>query len=206
MLSKVREVFGGRIRFFISGAAPLNKDIGEWFYAAGIITLEGYGLTETTAGAVVNRPGDYRFGTVGKPLPGVQLTFGESNEILLKGPNVMEGYHNLPEATAEAIDADGWFHTGDQGALDADGYLQITGRTKDLFKTSGGKYIAPSAIEATFKALCPYVSQFQAFGHAQKYVVALITLDPDGIVGWAAENGLAGKSYEEIAGPSRRRR
>jgi long-chain acyl-CoA synthetase len=199
VLSKVRDIFGGRIRFFISGAAPLNRDIGEWFHAAGIKILEGYGLTETAAGAVVNRPDDYRLGTVGKPLPGVQIKLGESNEVLIKGPNVMEGYHNLPEATAEAIDSDGWFRTGDQGSIDPDGFLSITGRTKDLFKTSGGKYIAPSAIEASFKAICPYVSQFQVFGHAEKYCVALISLDPEGIVGWAAENGLEGASYQEIA-------
>jgi len=200
VFAKVREVFGGRIRYFISGAAPLNREIGEWFHAAGLLILEGYGLTETAAGAVVNRPDDYRLGTVGKPLPGVEITIGEQNEILIKGPNVMAGYHNLPEATAEAINADGWFHTGDQGSIDADGFLSITGRTKDLFKTSGGKYIAPSAIEASFKALCPYASQFQVFGHAQKYCVALIALDPEGIVGWAKEHGLDGTSYAEIAG------
>lgn len=199
VFSKVRAIFGGRIRCFISGAAPLNRDIAEWFHAAGMLILEGYGLTETAAGAVVNRLDDYKLGSVGKPLPGVQIRIGENNEVLIKGPNVMTGYHKLPEQTAEAIGEEGWFHTGDQGSIDADGFLSITGRTKELFKTSGGKYIAPPAIEAKFKAICPYVSQFQVFGHAEKYVVALITLDADAAAGWAAENGLAGKSYSEIA-------
>lgn len=198
VFSKVREIFGGRIRFFISGAAPLNRDIALWFHAAGILILEGYGLTETAAGAVVNSLDEYKIGTVGKPFPGTEVKLGENNEILIKGPGVMDGYHNRAEATEEAMDGE-WFRTGDQGSVDADGFISITGRTKDLFKTSGGKYIAPSAIEASFKALCPYVSQFQVFGHGEKYVVALISLDPEGIVPWAAENGLAGKSYTEIA-------
>ena len=198
IFSKVREIFGGRIRFFISGAAPLNRDIALWFHAAGILILEGYGITETAAGSSVNRLDDYRIGTVGKPFPGTEVKLGENNEILIKGPGVMDGYHNRAEATEEAMDGE-WFRTGDQGSVDAEGFISITGRTKDLFKTSGGKYIAPSAIEASFKALCPYVSQFQVFGHGEKYVVALISLDPEGIVPWAAENGLAGKSYTEIA-------
>jgi long-chain acyl-CoA synthetase len=118
--------------------------------------------------------------------------------VLLRGPHVMDGYHNLPEETAKTLTADGWLRTGDKGSLDADGFLTITGRIKDLFKTSGGKYIAPSAIESKFKAICPYVSQFMVFGNDRNFVVALVTLDPDAMEGWAAENGLAGKSYSEI--------
>ncbi|WP_107772450.1 AMP-dependent synthetase/ligase [Nocardioides sediminis] len=198
VFSKVRERFGGRVRFFISGAAALNSEIAEWFNAAGIVILEGYGMTENSAGATVNRPGDNRIGTVGKALPGAEVKIGDGDEVLLRGPHVMDGYHNLPEETARALDADGWLHTGDKGSLDADGYLTITGRIKELFKTSGGKYIAPPAIESKFKAICPYASQFMVFGNERNYVVALVTLDPDAMAGWAAENGMEGASYTEI--------
>jgi long-chain acyl-CoA synthetase len=198
VFSKVRERFGGRVRFFISGAAALNREIAEWFNAAGIVILEGYGMTENSAGATVNPPGDNRIGTVGPALLGAEVKIGDGDEVLLRGPHVMEGYHNLPEETARALDADGWLHTGDKGSLDADGYLTITGRIKELFKTSGGKYIAPPAIESKFKAICPYASQFMVFGNERNYVVALVTLDPDAMAGWAAENDMEGASYTEI--------
>ncbi len=198
VFSKVRERFGGRVRFFISGAAALNQEIAEWFNAAGIVILEGYGMTENSAGATVNHPDDNRIGTVGPALPGAEVRIGDGDEVLLRGPHVMEGYHNLPEETAKALDADGWLHTGDKGSLDADGYLTITGRIKELFKTSGGKYIAPPAIESKFKAICPYASQFMVFGNERNYVIALVTLDPDAMVGWAAENGMEGASYTEV--------
>ena len=200
VFAKVRDRFGGRVRFFISGAAALNKDIAEWFHAAGITILEGYGLTESSAGAFVNHPEDYRFGTVGPAFPASEVKLGEGGEVLIRGPHIMEGYHNLPEETAKALTEDGWLRTGDKGEIDEDGFLTITGRIKDLFKTSGGKYIAPSAIESKFKAICPYASQFVVFGNDRNYVVALVTLDPDGISGWAEENGLGGKSYSEIVG------
>jgi long-chain acyl-CoA synthetase len=192
VFSKIRDRFGGRVRFFISGAAALNRDIAEWFNAAGIIILEGYGLTETSAGSFVNLPSDYRFGTVGPVFPASQVKLGEGDEVMIKGPGVMDGYHNLPEETARTLTDDGWLKTGDKGALDPDGYLRITGRIKELFKTSGGKYIAPPAIEAKFKAICPYASQFMVFGNERNYVVALVTLDPDALPGWAAENGVSG--------------
>ncbi|WP_193609127.1 AMP-dependent synthetase/ligase [Nocardioides lijunqiniae] len=198
VFSKVRERFGGRVRFFISGSAALNQEIAEWFNAAGIVILEGYGMTENSAGATVNHPEENRIGTVGRALPGSEVKIGEGDEVLLRGPHVMDGYHNLPEETAKTLTDDGWLRTGDKGSLDADGFLTITGRIKDLFKTSGGKYIAPSAIESKFKAICPYVSQFMVFGNDRNYVVALVTLDPDAMEGWAAENGMAGKSYSEI--------
>jgi long-chain acyl-CoA synthetase len=198
VFAKVRARFGGRVRFFISGAAALNQEIAEWFHAAGILILEGYGMTESSAGSFVNHPEDNRFGTVGPVIPGSEVRIAEDGEVLLKGPGVMQGYHNLPEQSAEALTEDGWLRTGDIGELDADGYLKITDRKKDLFKTSGGKYIAPSAIESQFKAICPYAGQFIVHGSERNFVVALITLDPDAMAGWAAENGLAGTPYAEL--------
>ena len=198
VFSKVRERFGGRVRFFISGSAALNAEIAEWFHAAGILILEGYGMTENAAGATVNHPSSYKIGTVGPALPGAEVKIGPNDEVMLRGPHIMAGYHNLPEETAATLTEDGWLHTGDKGSIDADGFLTITGRIKDLFKTSGGKYVAPSAIESKFKAVCPYASQFLVFGNERNYVVALITLDPDAMAGWAEENGMAGASYTEI--------
>ncbi len=198
VFSKVRERFGGRVKFFISGSAALNADIAAWFHAAGILILEGYGMTENAAGATVNHPDAYKLGTVGQPFPGTEVRIGEGGEVQLKGPHVMAGYHNRPEATADALTDDGWLRTGDKGELDADGFLTITGRIKELFKTSGGKYIAPPAIEAKFKAICPYASQFMVFGAERNFVSALVTLDPDALAGWAAENGKEGKTYTEL--------
>lgn len=198
VFSKVRDRFGGRVRFFISGSAALNSEIAQWFHSAGILILEGYGMTENAAGATVGHPDEYRMGTVGKALPGAEVRIGENDEVQLRGPHVMQGYHNLPEESEKTFTEDGWLRTGDKGSLDAEGFLTITGRIKDLFKTSGGKYIAPSAIEAKFKALCPYVSQFMVFGNERNYVVALVTLDPDAMAGWAEENGMAGKDYTEV--------
>jgi long-chain acyl-CoA synthetase len=197
VFAKIRDRFGGRVRFFISGAAALNQEVAEWFHVAGILVLEGYGLTETSAGTFVNHPDDYKFGTVGPPMPGTEARIAEDGEVLIKGPGVMDGYHNLPEQTAETL-RDGWLHTGDIGEVDADGFLRITDRKKDLFKTSGGKYIAPSSIESQFKAVCPYASQFLVHGNDRNYCVALITLDPDAMAEWAKHNGMEGRSYQEI--------
>ncbi|HET9842890.1 MAG TPA: long-chain fatty acid--CoA ligase, partial [Nocardioides sp.] len=139
----------------------------------------------------------YKMGTVGPVFPGSEVRLGEGDEVLIKGPGVMEGYHNLPEETAKSLTDDGWLRTGDKGELDPDGFLRITGRIKELFKTSGGKYIAPPAIESKFKAVCPYASQFVVFGNERNFVVALITLDPDALAPWAEENGITG-SYADI--------
>jgi long-chain acyl-CoA synthetase len=198
VFAKIRERFGGRVRFFISGAAALNREIAEWFHAAGILILEGYGLTETSAGSFVNHPDDYRLGSVGLVFPGSEVRIAEDGEVLIKGPGVMDGYHNLPEQTAETLSSDGWLHTGDIGELDEDGFLRITDRKKDLFKTSGGKYIAPSVIESQFKAICPYASQFLVHGNDRNYCVALVTLDPDAMADWAEHNDMAGASYEQL--------
>lgn len=199
VFSTIRERFGGRLRFFVSAAAALDRDVAQWFDAVGIVVLEGYGLTETAAASFINRPHAYRFGTVGWPFPATEAKIADDGEILLKGPGVMAAYHDLPDATAEALDEDGFFHTGDIGEIDADGFLRITDRKKDMFKTSQGKYVAPSAIDAKFKGLCPYVSELVVYGEGKPYCVALVSLDTEAITDWAARNGLGGKPFAEIA-------
>ncbi len=199
VLAKIRERFGGRVRFFISGSAALNQDIARWFFAVGMPVAEGYGLTESSSAAFVNRISGFKVGTVGWPIPGLEVHLADDGEVLLRGEGIMDGYHNNPDATAEALDGDRWFHTGDIGEIDDRGFLRITDRKKDLFKTSGGKYVAPSAIESTFKGLCPLVSQLVVHGNGRNFVSALVTLDPDAIVPWAAAHGKAGASYAEIA-------
>ncbi len=205
VFSTIRERFGGRLRFFVSAAAALDRDVAQWFDAVGIVVLEGYGLTETSAASFINRPAAYRFGTVGLPVPATDVKIADDGEILLKGPGVMTGYHDLPDATAEAIEQDGWFHTGDIGEIDPDGFLRITDRKKDMFKTSQGKYVAPSHIAATFKGICPYVSELLVYGEGEPYCVALVGLDSEAINEWAAKNGLGGKSFAEIARDERTR-
>jgi long-chain acyl-CoA synthetase len=148
VFSKLRTRFGGRLRFFISGSAALSREVAEFFHAANILIVEGYGLTETSAATFVNRPTSFKFGTVGPPMPGTQVkTAPEDGEVLIRGRGVMRGYHNLPDDTRDTIDPDGWLRTGDIGIVDADGFLKITDRKKDLIKTSGGKYVAPQALE-----------------------------------------------------------
>lgn len=196
---KLQQRLGGRIRVLVSGSAPLSQQIGEFFAAAGLPILEGYGLTETSAGNFVNRPGALKIGTVGQPLGDLAVKVAEDGEVLLRGAPVMRGYRNRPAETTEALTTDGWFRTGDIGELDADGYLKLTDRKKDLVKTSGGKYVAPSRIEGMFKAICPYISQAVVVGQSRNYCTMLITLDPDAIASWAAGGPLAGRSYAEIA-------
>ncbi|OSZ60791.1 long-chain fatty acid--CoA ligase [Streptomyces pharetrae CZA14] len=196
--AKLREAFGGRLRACVSGSVALAPEIGYFFSGAGIHILEGYGLTESSAASFVNPGEAYRTGTVGKPLPGTEVRIAEDGEILLRGPGIMAGYHGLPEKTAEVLEPDGWFHTGDIGELSNDGYLRITDRKKDLFKTSGGKYIAPTEIEGSFKAVCPFVSNILVHGADRNYCTALIALDEAALLGWAKDNGLEGKSYAEV--------
>ncbi|MEU9410543.1 AMP-dependent synthetase/ligase [Streptomyces sp. NPDC048281] len=196
--SKLREAFGGRLRACVSGSAALAPEIGYFFAGAGVHILEGYGLTESSAASFVNPGEAYRTGTVGKPLPGCEVRIADDGEILLRGPGIMQGYHGLPEKTAEVLEADGWFHTGDIGELSPDGYLRITDRKKDLIKTSGGKYIAPAEVEGQFKAVCPYVSNILVHGADRNFCTALIALDEMAILEWAKENGLDGKSYAEV--------
>ncbi|HEX6578843.1 MAG TPA: long-chain fatty acid--CoA ligase [Jiangellaceae bacterium] len=194
---KIRDRLGGRVRFFVSGSAALSRDVAEWFHAAGMTILEGYGLTETSAATAVNLPYDARFGTVGPPAPGTEVKIADDGEILIKGPGVMRGYHNNPEQTAEVLTEDGWFKTGDIGELDR-GYLRVTDRKKDLIKTSGGKYVAPQKVEVIFKAVSPYASQIVVHGDTRNYVTALITLDPDAVATWAEQNGMPGATYEQV--------
>ncbi|HEX9032137.1 MAG TPA: long-chain fatty acid--CoA ligase [Streptosporangiaceae bacterium] len=200
VLSKIRERLGGRIRFLVSGSAALSPEIATWFHAAGLLVLEGYALTETSAGACLVRPEDPAFGTVGRPLPGTEIKIADDGEILVRGPAVMRGYHHLPEATSEVLSPGGWFATGDLGEIDDKGRVRITDRKKDLIKTSGGKYIAPQAIEVTLKAICPLVSQ--AFVHADRrsFATALIALDSDALGQWGRAHGLTTDDYAALAG------
>ncbi|MER6009747.1 AMP-dependent synthetase/ligase [Streptomyces bluensis] len=198
VFKKLREAFGGRLRACVSGSVALAPEIGFFFAGAGIHILEGYGLTESSAASFVNPGEAYRTGTVGKPLPGCEVRIADDGEILLRGPGIMEGYHKLPEQTAEVLEPDGWFHTGDIGELSPDGYLRITDRKKDLFKTSGGKYIAPTEVEGQFKALCPFASNVMVIGADRNFCSALIALDEPTLLGWAKENGMGGTSYEDV--------
>lgn len=199
VFSKLKARFGGKLRFFVSGSAPLSREIAEFFHACDILILEGYGLTETSAASFVNRPYKYKFGVVGLPLPGTELRLApEDNEILIKGAGVMSGYHNLPEQTREVLSDDGWLRTGDIGEVDADGFLRITDRKKDLIKTSGGKYVAPQAIEGKLKTVSPYIGQVVVHGDKRNFCTALVTLDEEAIRAWASSHGVGGTTYTEI--------
>lgn len=179
VFSKLRERFGGKLKWFVSGSAPLSRELAEFFHAAGMLILEGYGLTETNSFTSVNRIDSYKFGTVGKPLhPELKVKIAADGEILTKGVTNLTGYYKLPDATAEAIDAEGWFHTGDIGEIDSDGFIKITDRKKDLIKTSGGKYVAPQMIENQLK-LDPIISQAVVIGDNRKYITALVALNQD---------------------------
>lgn len=198
VFSKLHARLGGNIRYMVSGSAALSVPIAEFFAAAGLPISEGYGLTENSAGAFVNRPGKLKIGSVGQALGDMECKIDEDGEVLLRGKPIMRGYHNLPEETAAVFTEDGFLRTGDIGEIDSDGYLKITDRKKDLVKTSGGKYVAPSHIEGIFKSICPYTSQCLVIGHSRNYCTMLVALDPEGIAGWAQGGPLAGKSYPEI--------
>jgi long-chain acyl-CoA synthetase len=197
VFSRIREALGGRVRLMVSGGAPLARGIMEFFHAAGLLILEGYGLTETTPILTVNRPAGYKFGTVGPPIEGVTLRIAEDGEILAKGPNVTQGYYKRPEATAESWDREGWFHTGDIGDIDAEGFLRITDRKKDLIKTSGGKYVAPQNVENLLKTQA-HISQAVVIGDNRNYCVALVTLDFEEVVRFAESERITLTDHNEF--------
>ncbi len=199
VFGKLRALFGGRMRFFISGGAPLSKEIAEFFHAADILILEGYGLTETSAATFVNRPDNFKFGTVGPPLEGSQAKIAGDGEILLKGRGVMSGYHNLPAASAEAFTEDGWYCTGDIGKIDQDGFLSITDRKKDIIVTAGGKNVAPQNIENLLKARCGYVSQVVVHGDRRNFCSALITINEETVGKWAEQESISWNDYAGLS-------
>jgi long-chain acyl-CoA synthetase len=197
VFAEIRRLLGDRLRFFVSGAAPLAREIAEFFHAAGVLILEGYGLTETTGATHVNRPDRFRFGTVGPALPGCEVLIAEDGEVLLRGNNVMEGYHGQPEATAEVIDADGWLHTGDVGEL-VDGFLRITHRKKAIIITAGGKNIAPLKIERRL-GRARGVGHVTVHGDRRPHLVALVELDEEVMLELGREERLGCRSYEDLA-------
>ena len=197
VFKKLRDTMGGNVRVLISGSAKLSAEVQAWFYSAGILIVEGYGMTESSAVTFVTRPGDIRFGTVGTALPGTQVRIADDGEILVKNPAVMRGYHGNPPG-AEDVLVDGWLHTGDIGQLDEAGHLVITDRKKDVMKTSGGKYVAPAKVESVVAAAIPYVSQVVAVGDDRKYISVLMTMDRDNVLKWAARRGLGDLDYAAI--------
>jgi long-chain acyl-CoA synthetase len=203
VLSKIRGLFGGRLRLAVSGAAPINPDILRFFDAAGVLVLEGWGMTETSTAATISSPDDFKIGTIGKPFPGCEVRIAEDDEILVKGPNVFQGYYKNEGATRETI-VDGWLHTGDLGSIDEDGFIKITGRKKDIIITAGGKNITPANLENEIKQH-PLVSQCVVVGDRQPYLVALVTLDPEEAVAYAKEHGLPEDPEQLSSNPEIRR-
>ena len=186
--ARLRAAVGGQVRYAVSGGAPLGERLGHFFRGAGITILEGYGLTETSAAATVNRPSRNKIGTVGLPLPGVAVKIADDGEILLRGPNIFPGYWHNKEATAEALDQEGWLRTGDIGNLDDEGFLQVTGRKKELIVTAAGKNVAPAVLEDRLRA-SPLISQSLVVGDGRPFVACLVTLDPEGVEFWRKQHG-----------------
>ena len=184
---KLRDVFGGEVRYAISGGAPLGARLGHFFRGIGIVALEGYGLTETSAAATANKPAAIRVGTVGRPIQGTSIGIADDGEVLIKGPHIFAGYWRNDQATSDAIDSDGWFHSGDVGALDEEGFLTITGRKKELIVTAAGKNVAPAVLEDRMRSH-PLVSQVMVVGDAKPFIAALVTLDEEALPAWAAAN------------------
>jgi len=198
VLHKIVEIFGGRMEWSVSGAAPLNKSIAEFFHACGVLILEGIGMTENTSFSHVNRFDNYEFGSVGLLGPEVEHVIATDGELLTRGANTMQGYFKNPEATAETIDQEGWLHTGDIGVIDDEGFLRITDRKKDLIITAGGKNVAPQHIEQVLRT-SHYIGQVVAIGDRKKFLSAIVTLDPETVPEWAAQNDLGDLTLEELA-------
>jgi len=198
---EIRAVFGGRLRGALCGGVLLDPEISHFFVGAGVPILETYGLTETSAGIAISRHETARVGTVGPPFPQTEIRIAADGEIFVRGPGVMTGYHNLPSQTAEVLDAHGWLSTGDIGEVDDHGNLLITDRKKDLFKTSGGTFVAPGEIEGAFKALCPLASNIVVVGNGRSHCTALISLDSTVIMPWAARQDIAGAYADVVAHP-----
>ncbi len=197
VFSKLHQRVGGRLRFFVSGGAPLSKEIAEFFYKAGILVLEGYGLTETSPVIAVNHENKFKFGTVGPAIPEVEIKIADDSEILTRGPHVMKGYYKNPQATAEAIDDDNWLHTGDIGILDEAGFLAITDRKKNIIVTSGGKNVTPATIENAL-ITSPYIEQVMVIGDKRKYLSALIVPTFDSIKNYAQSNNISFSDREGL--------
>jgi long-chain acyl-CoA synthetase len=195
VLHKLRAALGGQAEWAISGGAPLGERLGHFYRGVGLKVLEGYGLTETTAPATVNRPGKTKIGSVGLPLPGTAIRIAADGEVEIKGIQVFRGYHANEAATAESL-SDEWFRTGDLGALDADGFLTITGRKKEIIVTAGGKNVAPTVLEDRLRAH-PLISQVVVVGDQRPFIGALVTLDPEGVPGWLSAHGKPPMSLEE---------
>jgi long-chain acyl-CoA synthetase len=196
---KIKQRFGGRIRFFISGGAPLSDETARFFHAIGLLVLEGYGLTESGAASCVNRPDDFQFGTVGPPLPGCEVMVADDGELLLRSRGVMRGYHRLPEETAKALTGDGWLRTGDLGQILRSGHVRITGRKKELIVTAGGKNIAPAGWESRLRSRWPYVAHAMLVGDRRHYCVALVAINIDAVTRWADGRDLPVDDYRALA-------
>ncbi len=199
VFSKLKNRFGGKIRYFVSGGAPLAREIAEFFHAADMLILEGYGLTESSAAAFVNRLDSFKFGTVGPPMPETEVRIAADGEILIRGGGVMKGYYNRPEDTAQALDAEGWLYTGDIGEVDAANRLRITDRKKDIIVTAGGKNVAPQHVENKLKASTNLVSQVVMLGDRRPFCIALITINGETVGSWAKAQGLAYADYADLA-------
>lgn len=197
VFAKLKEATGGQLRFFISGGAALPQSIAEFFHAAGILILEGYGLTETSPVISLNYPEKWKFGTVGVPVPGIEVQIAEDGEILTRGPHVMKGYYNNESATAEVIDTDGWFHTGDIGIIDEDGFIKITDRKKNIIVLSNGKNVAPQPIESQL-VQSPFIDQIMLVGNERKNIAALIVPNFDALKSWASENDIDNSDIPEL--------